>query len=148
MAAKVGDRVQVHYTGRVGDTVFDSSIGGDPIGFHVGANEIIAGFDEAVVGMEVGEKKTFYITPDQAFGEYDDNLVQSVPKEFFAGHPVQVGQFLQLQSRDGRVITTRVAEVTEETVTLDLNHPLAGKTLTFDIELMGVEPGRGSIIIP
>ena len=148
MAAKVGDRVQVHYTGSVEDTVFDSSVGRDPIEFRVGAGEVIPGFEEAVVGMVVGEKKTFYIPPEQAYGDRVDELIQDVPMDFFEGHPIEVGQLIHLQSHDGRVLQALVADVTEEFATLDMNHPLAGKTLTFEIELMNIESERSPIIIP
>ncbi len=148
MAAKVGDRVQVHYTGSVEDTVFDSSVGREPIEFRVGAGEVIPGFEEAVVGMVVGEKKTFQIPPEQAYGDRVDELIQDVPMDFFEGHPIEVEQIIHLQSHDGRVLQALVTDVTEEFATLDMNHPLAGKTLTFEIELMNIESERSPIIIP
>lgn len=148
MAAKVGDRVQVHYTGSVENTVFDSSVGRDPIEFRIGAGEVLPGFEQAVVGMVVGEKKTFQIPPDQAYGDRVEELVQDVPMDFFEGHPIEVGQLIHLQSHDGQILQALVTDVTEEFATLDMNHPLAGKTLTFEIELTHIEPEHSPIIIP
>lgn len=136
--AKDGDRVRVHYTGRLEDgQVFDSSRGGEPLEFTVGAGEVIPGFDEAVRGMGVGETKTVEIEPEDAYGPRRDGLVATIERER-AQFPVepQVGMSLALPLQDGNQIEVVVTEVTPEHVTIDGNHPLAGEKLIFDVELV------------
>ena len=136
--AKDGDRVRVHYTGRLEDgRVFDSSRDRDPLEFTVGAGEVIPGFDEAVRGMQVGETKTVEIEPEDAYGPRRDGLVASVPRES-AQFPVepQVGMHFALPLQDGSQLEVVVTEVTDEHVTIDGNHPLAGEKLIFDVELI------------
>jgi peptidylprolyl isomerase len=140
--AKDGDRVRVHYTGRLEDgQVFDSSRGGEPLEFTVGAGEVIPGFDEAVRGMAVGETKTVEIETEDAYGPRRDGLVATIERER-AQFPVepQVGMSLALPLQDGNQIEVVVTEVTPEHVTIDGNHPLAGEKLIFDLELVGNEP--------
>ncbi|MGB8509427.1 MAG: peptidylprolyl isomerase [Pyrinomonadaceae bacterium] len=137
--AKNGDTVRVHYTGRLdGGTVFDTSEGGEPLEFKVGEGQVIAGFDEAVRGMNVGDKKTVEIEPDDAYGERREQLVQSVPREGMnlESEPEQ-GMNLVMQLPDGNQIPVTITEVTDTHVTLDANHPLAGRKLVFDVELVG-----------
>ncbi len=138
--AQAGDTVRVHYTGKLDDgTVFDSSAGGDPIEFVIGDHQVIAGFEDGVTGMALGETKTVVIPFDQAYGAYDDDLVLNVPREQFPTHITpEVGEALQLQQPDGNVITVIISEVSDEAVTLDANHPLAGEDLTFDLELAAI----------
>jgi FKBP-type peptidyl-prolyl cis-trans isomerase 2 len=139
--AKDGDRVRVHYTGRLeGGQVFDSSRGGEPLEFTVGAGEVIAGFDEAVRGMSVGETKTVEIEPEDAYGPRREGLVAKIERER-AQFPVepQVGMNLALPLQDGSQLEVVVTEVTPEHVTIDGNHPLAGEKLIFDVELVGNE---------
>lgn len=135
--AEKGDTVHVHYTGRLdnGD-VFDSSEGGEPLEFRVGAGEVIAGFDEAVNGMQIGDKTTVNIKADDAYGPRVEALVQAVPREGMNLGDVQpeVGMNLLMQLPDGNQIPVAITEVTDTHVTLDANHPLAGQDLTFDIE--------------
>ena len=136
--AKDGDRVRVHYTGRLEDgQVFDSSRGGEPLEFTVGAGEVIPGFDEAVRGMSIGETKTVEIEPEDAYGPRRDGLVATIERER-AQFPVepQVGMSLALPLQDGNQIEVVVTEVTPEHVTIDGNHPLAGEKLIFDVELV------------
>ena len=137
---KTGDTVQLHYTGTLADgTQFDSSEGRDPLQFEVGSGQIIPGLDAAIPGMTVGEKKTVEIPADQAYGQPDPNARQSVPRgDIPADIPLEVGLQLQVQTPTGQVMPVTVAEVTEEQVTLDANHPLAGKDLTFAIELVAI----------
>jgi FKBP-type peptidyl-prolyl cis-trans isomerase 2 len=134
--AKNGDTVRVHYTGRLenGD-VFDSSEGGDPLEFEVGAGQVIAGFDENVQGMNVGDAKTISIEPENAYGERIDALVGKVERAGLNldGEP-QVGMELALQLPDGQQIPVVITEVTDESVTFDANHPLAGQKLIFEIK--------------
>jgi FKBP-type peptidyl-prolyl cis-trans isomerase 2 len=138
--AKNGDTVTVHYTGRFADgTVFDTSVSGEPLEFTVGERQVIPGFEQAVQGMEVGHTKTVNIPSEDAYGDHDEDLVfQLEPDAFPTDLELEVGQQLQLDQPDGRVIHLRVAEITESMVTLDANHPLAGEDLTFELELVGI----------
>jgi peptidylprolyl isomerase len=139
--AKDGDRVRVHYTGRLeGGQVFDSSRDGEPLEFTVGAGEVIAGFDEAVRGMGVGETKTVEIEPEDAYGPRREGLLATIERER-AQFPVepQVGMNLALPLQDGNQLQVVITEVTPEHVTIDGNHPLAGEKLIFDVELVGNE---------
>jgi peptidylprolyl isomerase len=138
--AKKGDNVKVHYTGKLDDgTVFDSSEGKDPLEFQMGDSQVIPGFEDAVKGMNPGDKKTFKIPSDQAYGACREDLVAQITREQFPDHiTLEVGQQLQIPQEEGQPLMVRITEVTEEAVTLDANHPLAGEDLTFEIEL--VEP--------
>ena len=137
---KDGDTVRVHYRGRLenGD-VFDESTGGDPLEFRVGAQQVIAGFDEGVRGMTVGERRTIEIEVDDAYGPRVDQLVSSVERAGMnmEGEP-EVGMSLLMNLPDGNQIPLTVTEVTDTHVTLDANHPLAGERLIFDIELVEI----------
>lgn len=137
---KSGDTVHIHYTGTLTDgTVFDSSDGRDPLKFEVGSGQIIPGLDTAMPGMTVGEKKVVEVPADQAYGPVDPNARQQVPREGIpADIPLDLGTQLQVQTENGEVLPVTVLEVTEEHVTLDANHALAGKDLTFDIELVAI----------
>jgi peptidylprolyl isomerase len=138
--ATQGDTVRVHYTGRLDDgTVFDSSRDGDPLEFTIGGGNIIAGFEQAVVGMSPGESRTTAIPPDQAYGPYRDEMVTVVNRRQFPPNlNPEVGDELQVRLPDGRSTTVTVREITATTATLDGNHPLAGQALTFDIELVEI----------
>ena len=140
--AKDGDRVRVHYTGKLEDgQVFDSSRGGEPLEFTVGAGEVIPGFDEAVRGMSVGETKTVEVEPEDAYGPRREGLVATIERERaqFPTEP-QVGMNLALPLQDGSQLEVVVTEVTDESVTIDGNHPLAGEKLIFDVELIENKP--------
>ena len=138
--AKYGDTVKVHYTGRLDDgTVFDTSANGEPLQFTIGSGQIIPGFEQAVVGMNPGESKTVKIPAEDAYGQRREDLIIEVEKsQLPEGLKPEVG--LQLQSRqpDGRIVVLTIADVTESHVTLDANHPLAGKDLTFEIQLVEI----------
>ncbi len=136
--AKAGDTVSVHYTGTLSDgTVFDSSVGREPFTFTVGAGQVIPGFDAAVEGMQVGERKTVTIPADEAYGQRVEEAMLRVPREQFPAEiDAQPGLRLVMQRADGQQIPVVVAEVTEEYVLIDANHPLAGQDLTFEIELV------------
>lgn len=138
--AKSGDTVRIHYTGTLDDgSTFDSSAGRDPLEFKLGSGQVIPGFDKGVDGMSVGEKKTIHIPADEAYGQKDDRAVQAIPRENIPDDiPLEVGIQLQMQSPTGQVMPVTVTEVTETEVTLDANHPLAGKDLTFELELVSV----------
>lgn len=139
---KSGDTVAIHYTGTLIDgTTFDSSDGRDPLEFTVGSGQIIPGLDGALPGMTVGDKRTVKIACQDAYGPINPEMQQAVPREGIpADIPLEVGSQLQMQTPDGQALPVMVVAVDEATVTLDANHPLAGKDLTFDIELMKVEP--------
>lgn len=139
--AKRGDTVHVHYRGTLDDgTEFDSSEGSDPIVFTVGAGEVIPGFETAIEGMSVGDKKTERIEAANAYGEHRDELVFQVPQnQMPEGSDVEVGDMLRVGFPDGSSAEVQVAAVEGGTVTLDANHPLAGKNLTFDLELVSID---------
>lgn len=138
--AKMGDTVKVHYTGKLEDgTVFDSSEREAPLEFTIGAGQIISGFEEAVMGMAAGESKLATIPPQQAYGPYRKEMTAVVPREQLPEDLTpQVGQQLSVQQQQGGRFTVTITEVADETVTLDANHQLAGKTLTFELELVEV----------
>lgn len=137
--AKSGDTVRVHYTGRFDDgEVFDSSQGRDPLEFTLGGGQVIPGFDQAVAGMEPGDEKTVTIPATEAYGERRDELMLTVGRDQFPeGIDPTPGQQLQMTQGE-RVAVVTVAEVADESVTLDANHPLAGRDLTFDLSLVGI----------
>jgi FKBP-type peptidyl-prolyl cis-trans isomerase 2 len=138
---KTGDTVHVHYTGTLLDgTTFDSSQGRDPLQFQVGSGQIIPGLDVAIPGMKVGDKKVVKIGADDAYGQVNPDMRQSVPREGIpADIPLEPGTQLQMQTPDGQAMPVTVIEADAASVTLDANHPLAGKDLQFDIELVRIE---------
>jgi FKBP-type peptidyl-prolyl cis-trans isomerase 2 len=138
--AKEGDTVKVHYTGTLEDgTVFDSSRKRDPLEFTIGDGNIIPGFEEAVVGMVEGESKTIAIPPEEAYGMHQDEMVMSVGRDQLPPDlKPEIGQQLQSRQSDGQIAVFLVTEVDETSITVDANHPLAGKELTFEIELMEI----------
>ena len=138
--AKMGDTVTVHYTGRLDDgTVFDTSIDRDPLNFKIGDGQLIPDFEEAVVGMSPEESKTITIPSDKAYGPHRAEMVLEVEKKHFPEDlEPRLEQQLQVSQPDGRAFVAKVTDISETTVTLDTNHPLAGKDLTFDIQLTEV----------
>lgn len=138
--AKQGDTVQVHYTGKLEDgTVFDSSEGREPLEFTIGSGQVIPGFEEAALGMEVGETKQARLEVGEAYGERREDLVLEVPREQLPDEvDVDLGTPLQLQQPDGRAVPVTVTDLDDETVTLDANHPLSGKELNFELTLVGI----------
>ena len=137
---KQGDTVRVHYVGRLADgEEFDSSANEEPLEFTLGAGDVIAGFEQAALGMTPGENKTTVIPADLAYGAYDEELVLVMAREDLPeGIEPTVGQHFQMRQEDGEAFEAVVAEVDDETVTLDANHPLAGQDLTFDIALLEI----------
>jgi len=135
--AKHGDTVKVHYTGKLeDDTVFDASTERDPLQFTIGEGQIIPGFEQAVVGMKPGESKTTKVPADKAYGPHSKEMVLEVDRKEFPEHlKPKVGEQLQVRQADGKTMVVSVTGVSESGVTLDANHPLAGKDLTFDIQL-------------
>jgi FKBP-type peptidyl-prolyl cis-trans isomerase 2 len=138
--AKTGDTVKVHYTGKLEDgTVFDTSTNRDPLQFTIGEQQVIPGLEQAVIGMEQGESKTAEIPAEQAYGPHRKELILEVERsQFPADLEPQVDQCLQLCQPDGQNMVVRVTEVSGSKVTLDANHLLAGKALTFDIQLVEI----------
>lgn len=138
--AKKGDTVKIHYTGKLDDgTVFDSSEGREPLSFTIGNGQVIPGFEEAVVGMALEEKKNVTIPPEKAYGPRNEEMVINVPrKRVPADINPETGQRLQMQGPNEQMIIVEITEVTDESITLDANPPLAGKDLIFDIELVEI----------
>lgn len=138
--AKNDDKIKVHYTGTLEDgTVFDSSREREPLEFTVGGGEMIKGFDDAVVGMAVGESKKFTILAADAYGERRDEMVFDVERsQLPEGMEPEVGQHLQTEAEGGHPVILEIVSIEDEKVTLDGNHPLAGKDLNFDIEVMEI----------
>ena len=138
--AKSGDTVKVHYTGKLDDgSVFDTSADRDPLEFTIGAGNVIAGFDQLVAGMSLGESRTQTIPAEQAYCPHRKEMAVEVPREEIPPdlNP-KVGDQFQLQDDGGRTIRVRITKVSETSVTMDGNHPLAGKDLTFEVELVEI----------
>ena len=147
---KKGDKVKVHYHGKLtsGET-FDSSAGREPLAFEVGGGMVIPGFDEGVTGMTVGEKKTINIPFMEASGPVNPEMVIDMPKERFpADMELEVGMPLVMSDGQGQQFQVTITELKETSVMLDANHPLAGKDLVFDLELVEIEGGSPLIIMP
>ena len=140
-AAKKGDKVSLEYTGTLDDgTVFDSSDKHKtPLEFEVGSGQVIPGFDKAVTGMKKGEEKKFTLQPSEAYGERKPELTHVVPRsQLPKDHEPKKGMMLAVATPDGRQIPATITEVKGGNVTLDMNHPLAGKALTFNIKVVGI----------
>jgi len=140
--AKVGDTVQVNYTGKLADgSVFDSSIGKQPLEVVLGKGQVIPGFEKAILGMKVGDNKTVTISVNDAYGPSHPELIFEVPKENLpSGMAPQVGQQLRGTKADGTTMVATITKISDKTVTLDGNVPLAGKDLTFEIGLVKILP--------
>lgn len=138
--AKKGDTVTVHYTGTLDDgTQFDSSEGKQPITFKLGSGEVIPGFENGIEGMSLDEEKKLDITPENAYGPHHAQLVHDVPKDKFPPNvELKKGMLLKLQGPGGQLLMARVEEVHKDSAKLDLNHPLAGKTLHFKVKLVKI----------
>jgi peptidylprolyl isomerase len=138
--AKQGDIVQIHYTGKLDDgTVFDTSRERHPLRFTIGKGQVIEGFEQAVVGMNTGDFKTAKLPMELAYGPRRDDMIVTMDRSQLPPELVpMVGQRLELTQTDDRKILATVTNVTDSTLTLDANHPLAGKTLTFDLELIAI----------
>ncbi len=138
--AKSGDNVKVHYTGTLEDgTQFDTSVGVEPLEFTLGGGQVIVGFDEAITGMELGEKKSVIIPAEKAYGQRNEEMVINAPRDQVPEDITpEIGQSLQLAGPDNQPIVVEITEVTDEHIQLDANPPLAGKDLTFDLELVEI----------
>lgn len=138
--AKPGDTLHIHYKGTLDDgSVFDSSEGRDPLTFQLGSGQIIPGLDAGVTGMSVGETRSVRVEPAEAYGDYEPGLLHAVDRAQVPDSiPTEPGTPLQVQTQDGQAMNVTIAEVTESEIILDANHPLAGKALTFDVELVEI----------
>jgi len=136
-----GDKVSLHYTGTLNDgTVFDSSESGQPLSFTMGSGEVIQGFEEGIRGMEVGETRYISIAPEQAYGEYYEELVRVVPREAFPPEVTPaIGMGFELELPSGQSLPIRIIDIEDNEVTLDANHLLAGETLNFKIRLVSID---------
>jgi FKBP-type peptidyl-prolyl cis-trans isomerase 2 len=140
MVAKTGDTVRVHYTGRLVDgDIFDSSTDRDPLEFILGKEQVIKGFENAIIGMAVGERRTAEIPSDDAYGNYRGELVTELDRENLPNDiEPEIGVQLQVAGETGECVIMRIIGVSEKNITLDANHPLAGQDLIFDIELVEI----------
>jgi peptidylprolyl isomerase len=137
---ETGHYVTVHYKGTLENgEVFDTSEGRHPMEFEMGAGQIITGFEKALIGMAVNEKKNFTLEPEEAYGVRDESLTHSFARsEVPAEMDIEVGQTVALSSPEGQQVPAQIVEADDQTVVVDLNHPLAGKKLTFDVEVVGI----------
>jgi peptidylprolyl isomerase len=145
-AIRSGDTISVHYTGKVENgEIFDTSSGRRPLTFTVGTGQIIRGFDEAVVGMTTGQKKTVTIPPEQGYGHRQVELIVDIPKDAVPEDmEIEKGMMIELVDPQGNKMPAEVFEILDELIRMDLNHFLAGKTLVFDIEIVAIgaqQPG-------
>lgn len=138
--AKDGDTVKVHYTGTLSDgNTFDTSVGGEPLEFTIGTRQVIVGFNKAVVGMAIGEEKTVTIPSAEAYGAHNDEYVISIQRDIFPDELAKVGTWVQVPLESGTSAHGIVTYVNETSVSLDLNHHLAGEDLTFRIKLLEIK---------
>ena len=147
---KKGDKIKVHYHGKLtsGET-FDSSAGREPLEFEVGSGMVIKGFDDGVTGMTVGEKKTVNIPFNEAYGAKNPEMIIEMPKDRFPKDmEIEVGMPLGMSDQEGQQFEVTVAEIKDEVVMLDANHPLAGQDLIFDLELVDITGASSLIIMP
>ena len=141
MAIKKGDKVKVEYTGTFDDgTVFDSSEQhGKPLEFEIGTGQIIPGFENAIMGMKKNEEKEIKLKPEEAYGELNPELIRKIPREQLPpGQEPKEGMILIINLPTGQRVPAKITEVTDKEVTIDLNHPLAGKTLNFKVKVVGI----------
>lgn len=137
---KIGDIIKLHFTGTLEDgTVFDSSKGKTPLTFKVGNGDVISGIDEAVIGMKLNQEKSIYLNPDKAYGPIEKEFIISIEKEKLPPNlELQLGYQLQIPNEDGEPFQVRVTKITKKIIELDGNHPLAGKNLMFDLQIVEI----------
>lgn len=138
--AQTGDTVKVHYTGRLGDgTIFDNSEDREPLEFTIGDGKLIPGFENGVIGMQVGEQKEIEVAFEDAYGAFNEEMLVEVPrKELPAEFAAEIGEFVEISDQDGNTFLVQVMEVDKNTVVLDGNHPLAGEDLIFNLKLVAI----------
>jgi FKBP-type peptidyl-prolyl cis-trans isomerase 2 len=140
LAVAAGKTVKVNYTLRVDGKIVDSSNGKAPMQFTAGSHQMIPGFEKAVIGMKVGQKKSFKVTPEEGYGKENPKVIQNVPKSKLPPEITpKAGMTLQARDKNGRTIPVRIVEVKKDVVVMNFNHPLAGKTLNFDVEVVDIK---------
>ncbi len=140
MLVKKGDRVKLHFSARLKDgTLFATTEGKEPVEFRVGVGEMLPGLDEALIGMEKGEEKEITLPPEKGFGKRKEELLIKADRDVFRGREIKVGQRIYVQTQSGRTMLAQVTKIEGNKVTLDLNHPLAGKETIFKIKVMDIE---------
>ena len=139
-AAKLGDTVKIHFTGKLQDeTVIETSKDRDPLEFKIGEGNVIPGLEQGVIGMAAGDKKTIAVSPEEGFGQQQEDLVVDLKKsEFPEDVEFAVGAYLNIETSDSKEFKAKVVEIKEDTVALDANHPLAGITINYDVELLEI----------
>ena len=145
MEVKTNKRISVHYVGTLEDgTEFDNSRkNGSAFSFQLGTNQVISGFESAVASMKVGETKKISLTPEQAYGEYNPTLMRTISNDSFPSNfKYEVGSSIQMKNESGTTFPARIHSFTDTEVTLDFNHPMAGESLNFEIEVLGIEDGE------
>jgi len=144
MAIKEGYHVKVEYVGKLEDgTVFDSSKeAGSPLEFQIGAQQVIEGFEKAIVEMKLNEEKEVCLKPEDAYGEYQKDMNQVIPKDRMPPENLEVGMTLMASLPNGAQVPVTISEITDESVTIDMNHPLAGKVLNFNLKLIEIKEGE------
>ncbi|MBI2658262.1 peptidylprolyl isomerase [Candidatus Woesearchaeota archaeon] len=136
---KPGSKVKVHYTGSLNDgSIFDSSEGREPLEFTLGEGQVIKGFEDGVASMGLNEEKTIKINPEEAYGQKNEQLVIKVPRDQFPKE-IEVGGKLMLKGPQGQQLPAEITNIAEDQVTIDLNHPLAGKELNFKLKLIAID---------
>jgi len=137
MPVKKGDKVKLHLSGKVKNgKVFAATEGKQPVEFEAGAGQILPGIDEQVIGMEEGEEKEITVPAEKGFGKRKEELVMEASKDVLKGKKVEVGEKISVETREGRTRSAQVMKIGEDRITLDLNHPLAGKELIFQIKVV------------
>ncbi len=141
MTIEEGNVVKIHYEAKIDDRVIDTSREKKPLEFKVGEGEVIKGLDEAVVGLNSGEKKTVSIPPEKAYGKRQEGFTHKMPKNKFrqSSKEIQEGNVIKYKTNKGVIRFATVAEIKEDDIIFDLNHPLAGQTITFDLEILEVQ---------
>jgi peptidylprolyl isomerase len=139
--AKTGDKVKVHFTGYLEDgTVFGSTMDEEPFEFTIGEKNMLPGFENAVVGMQKGDIKTITLSPEDAYGPHKKELVSVMEKSGFPKEiPLEAGKRLRVRTQDGKYVIVTIKDITDDSIVIDENDPLAGKTLTFKIELVEIK---------
>ena len=149
MGIERGSKVSIHYNLKVDGKKVDSSEGRQPLTFTFGNGEMIPGFEDEIIELNAGDKKNFTVKPERGYGQRRDEAVQKVPKKAFKDtEGLKVGSVVAIQAQEGNYFQATVTDISDEEVTLDLNHPLAGKTLDFEVEIVEVEAAPSPIIKP
>jgi len=139
MPVKRGDKVKIHFRGKLKDgRVFTSNENQEPLEFEAGAGEILPGIDEEVIGMKKGEQKEITLPPEKGFGKRREDLVRKIDKDMFKDKKVELGQRVYMQTQQGKVIPAQIVGIEKDNITLDLNHPLAGKETVFIIKVVDI----------